>query len=901
MNTSALKRFAQQARNILISGVGKQLIYWGYDPDVKQFTIEPQQVFGGMLFGDRMIDDPTVYPKWLALKKAVTVKGINQVVEEAAYTWFNRLMAIRILAKNNYIVPQLEYTGAATRTPAIVQNAKRGITPLLDDVQRKLLVRLLDDDRLETEQFTLLITAYCHQNKLLQRVFGRLDDYTELLLPSDILAVNGFIDLLNTTDAITDEDYRQVELIGWLYQFYISEKKDEVFKKFKKKKKAEAEDIPAATQIFTPNWIVKYMVQNTVGRLWLDLNPDSRIRETMKYLVEPESAGSSTIGEAGEGSPIISEVAQLKLLDPACGSGHILVEGFDLLYAMYREEGYSAAESVRSIFENNLFGLDIDQRATQLSNFALLLKAAAKDRNILDRDLQPHVYAMPEKEVFTNEEVLVFLGTANAAHTDALYNALELMQQSQNLGSIMRFSFSDDACDAINRQFTSWKSNSELDLVQQDLWKRLTPYLQVLQVLTQQYETVAANPPYLVSGKMNIFLLSYAKIKFPLSCGDLSSIFMDLAYDLIVEKGYFSMINQSSWAFKTSYLKFRDLLIEKFYIETFLDLGARTFDELNGEVVQSVCFSIKKIVNQGNIFGKYYELTEPKNSIQKEQLFLKSKNLPYRFKLSLLKFIPEKIFGYWLSPKAIEIFSKSTPICRKMNIKKGIATGDDSYFLRLWHELNIDDISFNSNSTDNFYKIKWFPINKGGGFRKWAGNIEYVVNWLDNGKEIKSFKDENGKLKSRPQNLDYIFRKGITYNIISSKGFIGRYTNGGCLMADVSPTIFDYNEMMIMSLLNSAVGKLFFKVLCPSYKFDTGAVGNFPLLPNFSRIEVTVDSISVDNFNISSKDWNFHETSWISKHTPYSKQNNLLCSRLIRLGKPRLRRIFISYMPMKLN
>jgi len=865
MNTSALKRFAQQARNILKSGVAKQLLAQGYDPKSKLFTTEPHGVFGGALMGDKMIDDPTFIPKWNALQKAVRSKGAEVVYEEAAYTWFNRLMAIRILEKNGYIAPQLEFVSQQVKTPILVQAARQGNAPRLDTPQRKQLERLLDDDRLETELFALLISAYCHQSDLLQRVFGRLDDYTELLLPADILATNGFLDVLNTTDAITDDDYRQVELIGWLYQFYISEKKAEV----DKKPKVIEEDIPAATQIFTPNWIVKYMVQNTVGRIWLDLNPDSHLRESMKYLVEKSVPEATDYKLPITNYRLIKEVAHLKLLDPACGSGHILVEGFDLLYSMYREEGYTAFEAVRSIFENNLFGLDIDLRAAQLSNFALLLKATAatQDPTLLEKNILPQVYAMPEKEIFTRQEVLDFLGEANATHADALYNALVLMQQSQNLGSVMKFSFSDAARNTLVQQTAEWKTNTNLDLLQQDLWKRLAPYMQVLQVLTTKYEAVAANPPYLVSGKMNNSLLSYAKIEFPLTCGDLSSIFMDIAYDLIVEKGYFSMINQSSWAFKTSYLKFRDLLIEKFYIETFLELGARTFDELSGEVVQSVCFSIKKTASQGNIFGNYYKLTEPKNSIQKEQLFLKSKNLPYRFKLTSLEYIPEKIFGYWLSPKAIEIFSKSTPICNKMNIKKGIATGDDSYFFRLWHELNIDDISFNSNSTDNFNKIKWFPINKGGGFRKWAGNIEYVVNWLDNGKEIKSFKDENGKLRSRPQNLDYIFRKGITYNIISSKSFIGRYTKGGFMMADVSPTIFDCNEMLIMPLLNSVVGKLFFKVLCPSYKFDTGAVGNFPLLPNYSQIEVTVNSISLDNFNISSKDWNSRETSWeFQKH-----------------------------------
>ena len=577
MNTSALKRFAQQARNILKSGVEKQLIAWGYNPKTKQFTIEPLQVFGGMMFGEKMIDDPTVYPKWLALKKAVASKGVNQVVEEVAYTWFNRLMAIQILAKNNYAPPQLDYASSTTRTPLIVQNAKRGTVPTLDTLQQKQLNRLLDDDRLETELFTLLITAYCHQNDLLQRVFGRIDDYTELLLPADILATNGFIDLINTTDAITDTDYQQVELIGWLYQFYISEKKDEVFKSFKNKKKAEAEDIPAATQIFTPNWIVKYMVQNTVGRLWLDLNPNSRLRESMKYLVE-NSEGEANSELKTQGSKLISEVAHLKLLDPASGSGHILVEGFDLLYAMYREEGYTAAEAVRSIFTNNLFGLDIDTRAAQLATFALLLKAAACDRTILTANLLPQVYAMPEKDIFTLQEVLDFLGETHAAHADALYKALELMQQSQNLGSVMKFNLSTEARAAIASQTAAWQAHTPTNLLQGELWNRLRPYLQVLLILTQQYEAVAANPPYMGSGNMNDALKEYVNSNYPKSKSDLFSVFMEVCMNVCQPDARMGMINMHSWMFLSSFEALRKFIVETYHIENMLHLGPRTFD-----------------------------------------------------------------------------------------------------------------------------------------------------------------------------------------------------------------------------------------------------------------------------------------------------------------------------------
>lgn len=862
MNTSALKRFAQQARNILISGVGKQLIYWGYDPDVKQFTIEPQQVFGGMLFGDRMIDDPTVYPKWLALKKAVAVKGINQVVEEAAYTWFNRLMAIRILAKNNYIVPQLEYTGAATRTPAIVQNAKRGITPLLDGVQSKILLRLLDDDRLETEQFTLLITAYCHQNKLLQRVFGRFDDYTELLLPADILAVNGFIDLLNTTDAITDEDYRQVELIGWLYQFYISEKKDEVFKKFKKKKKAEAEDIPAATQIFTPNWIVKYMVQNTVGRLWLDLNPNTRIRETMKYLVEPESAGSSTIGEAADGAPIISEVAQLKLLDPACGSGHILVEGFDLLYAMYREEGYSAGESVRSIFENNLFGLDIDQRATQLSNFALLLKAAAKDRNILDRDLLPHVYAMPEKDVFTHGEVLEFLGSANSAHVDALYNALELMQQSQNLGSIMKFSFSDAARDAIVKQTAVWKSNSELDLVQQDLWKRLTPYLQVLQVLTTKYEAVAANPPYMGHKNMNNSLKIYINSNYPKSKSDLFAVFIEVVIEQCLSGGIFSIINQQNWMFLSSYEILRKSLLQKISVVSLAQLGNNIFEELSGEVVQSVMFVFKNDNSIEN--GVYFKLDKLQN---KENGFFNKINR-YNETLNRISLIPRKRFAFWVSDRLLSIFSNDN-LAKKYNPKSGVLTGKDALFVRNWYEVIYSSID---NKSKNYldmkqYNYKWAKITNGGKYRKWYGNLYNIVNLKNEGSDIKSLPNNNYRLR----NPKYYHKKGINWTLFLSGNFSVRISDSDVVFGNGSRTFFpnEFDFNYLMGLFNTKVVSTILDIYNPTTNFVNEDIADIPLI--YEKDTSQINKLVEFNISISRLDWDSRETSWDFETHPLLK------------------------------
>ena len=853
MNTSALKRFAQQARNILISGVGKQLIYWGYSPDAKRFTVEPLQVFGGMMFGEKLIDDPTVYPKWLALKKAVATKGVNQVMEEAAYTWFNRLMAIRILAKNGYIPPQLEYASTESRTPAIVQNAKKGITPKLDTAQRKILSRLLDDDRRETEQFTLLITAYCHQNNLLQRVFGRLDDYTELLLPSDILATNGFIDLLNTTAAITDDDYRQVELIGWLYQFYISEKKDEVFKSFKNKKKAEAEDIPAATQIFTPNWIVKYMVQNTVGRLWLDLNPYSRLSDQMIYLVDNSELKT-------QNSPLISEVAHLKLLDPACGSGHILVEGFDLLYAMYREEDYLAAEAVRSIFENNLFGLDIDPRAAQLATFALLLKAAVHDRSILASNLLPQVYVMPEKEIFTRQEVLDFLGEANATHTDALYNALELMQQSQNLGSIMKFNFSDEALAAITTQTTAWKALTPTDLLQQELWKRLAPYMQVLQVLTAKFEAVAANPPYMGSGNMNDSLKDYVNGKYPKSKSDLFSVFMEVCMNFCQPAARMGMINMHSWMFLSSFAALRKFIIESYHIENMLHLGPRTFDELSGEVVQNTAFVLQNTTPNNS--GTYYRLVDGGNSTAKHQMFLNSENRFSNISQANFEKIPGSPIAYWVSEKMIKIFSYDL-IKNISDAKQGIATGNNDYFLREWHELSIRKISFHNK------KNKWYPYRKGGTNRKWYGNFSLVVNFENEGFEIKNYKDENGKLKSRPQNLNYQFKEGLTWSLTNSGTFSLRYAPENFIFDVNGMTLFPYNSndfFQILGVFNSKVGNAILKIINPTMAFQSGDIESVP----FIRSSINTSFVE-QNIYFSKADWDSRETSWDFETHPLLK------------------------------
>ncbi|NCU32116.1 MAG: BREX-1 system adenine-specific DNA-methyltransferase PglX, partial [Candidatus Moranbacteria bacterium] len=601
---------------------------------------------------------------------------------------------------------------------------------------------------------------------------------------------------------------------------------------------------------------VKYMVQNTVGRLWLDLNPDSRIRETMKYLVEPESAGSSTIGEAADGAPIISEVAQLKLLDPACGSGHILVEGFDLLYAMYREEGYSAAESVRSIFENNLFGLDIDQRATQLSNFALLLKAAAKDRTILDRDLLPHVYAMPEKDVFTHGEVLEFLGTANAAHVDALYNALELMQQSQNLGSIMKFSFSDAARDAIIKQTAAWKSNSELDLVQQDLWKRLTPYLRVVQLLTDKYEAVASNPPYLNQKNYNVALKSYVVKFYPLSKADLFCVFMDICIDLSIIGGRMTMINQHSWMFLFSFEKMRRKFLKEYYLENMIHLGRRTFEELKGEKVQSTAFVFLKSKPSKN-GSTFIRLVEGNNIIEKEKLFFLEDNKYKNISQLVFNKIPGDPLTYWANEYDYSLFNEKL-LSDISPVRKGIDTGDNSQFLRNWHEINF----FNFSSFN--HSKKWYIYIKGGSYKKWYGNLDLVVNWQLDGKEIKNHKG------STIRNISFMKKEAITWSLTGSQ-FSPRYIPQNCIFDNNGSSVFPETKDLykLLGLLISKLSSKSLSLLNPTLAFQVGDIARIPIKKAFTN--PAIDALSINSISFTKNDYDSRETSWDFETHPLFK------------------------------
>jgi hypothetical protein len=846
-----LKTFSQQSRRILIRGIAQKLLYWGFDAK-GNVTEEPTTLEGGYVLRGEAFDDSSIPGKWNRLRDAIQQKGIESVTEEAAYTWFNRIMAIRILSKNGYDRAQLEYEGDS-KTPTLLTRARRGQSEFLAAKEKKRLQVVLTDYAKEREAFAILLTGYCEHHQLLKSIFGRLDDYTELLLPDDILEESGVIHLLNTTDAISDSDYQKVELIGWLYQFYISERKDEVFASFKKNKKAEAKDIPAATQIFTPNWIVKYMVENTIGKLWLDLNPDSELKSQMAYLIDDP---------AQKQAPIISEAAQLKLLDPAVGSGHILVEGFDLLYAMYQEEYYTAEEAVKSILDKNLFGLDIDTRAAQLARFAVLLKAAKYYPEVLSKGWMPQIYAMPEPVFFNRQEILDFLGKDGLDYEEELTESLKLMRESQNLGSTMMIDWSKNGREFMLRRLKELQNQTFQDLTTQLLLNRITSYIQIAGILTDQYEGVAANPPYLGYKFLNGSLKQYVENHYPNTKSDLFAVFQEVIGQIGKRNGKRGIINQWAWMCIDSYKNFRENFIENYHTESLLHLGIGVFKELNTKKVQNVALIFTNR-NDYIRLTRCFKLDETFDVLEKERLFLnREKEILKDFKE--FQAIPNTPLAFWLNTNFVNLYKDEIILDDVLSPRVGLQTGDNDRFVRNWHEVSFSNIKLNaSNKTEakNSAK-KWFPYNKGGGYNKWYGNNFYVVNWANDGNEIKNNFNENGALRSRPQNEHYYFREGVSWSLISLT-FSARYTDTGYLFDVGGSSGFPKKQDLLysISLLNSKVSSYVLAGLNFTLNVQVGDIKRILFVNPEEDKKKQIEDLSTKLISLSKKDFDYSELS----------------------------------------
>lgn len=866
MDTNRLKRFATEARNILMQGVKNRLQAIGFDLKTGKPAEMPQKVEGGAVFmGDTVTTD--FYSRWMSLYNNICARGIKQVAEEAAYTWFNRFMAIRIMQKQGFISPVLAYESEEVRVPVIVSEARQGRMPqIAADVHDKLMA-LLDDDSKTNEQFALLIVAYCHENPIINKCFGAIADYTELLLPQNILAEGGFVSMLNNTEFITTDDFRSAELIGWLYQFYISDRKDEAFAK---KGKYDADEIAPATQIFTPNWIVKYMVENTVGRIYIDNNPYCEVKDNLKYLVDTPS-GDETLQ--------IDDLAELTVADLACGSGHILNECFDLLYALYVEEGYSRPQAIRSILCKNLLGIDLDTRAKQLATFALLMKACQKDNSFLDANVMPRVYDMPlpiaeaiadegnacNAEEYLKDTLPHYLLGGNADMLKELTDAILLMNHANTLGSIMKFDISDQTRNVVmvrTQEYEEQLANGEI--VPSPILL-LMPYMRIILALTQKYAALCMNPPYMGSRRFDEVLTKYVKDNYAEGKADLFSVFMQMGMERLATNGKMAQINMQSWMFLSSFEKLRTQFLTHYNIDNMLHLGPRTFDELSGEVVQNTAFVLSKHepTEQG---GVYYPLVDGKNCNDKERLFLEAKQgdgtvtIDYHnVEQKNFEKIPGNPICYWASKQLVSVF-ENTPMGDYGWGSKGIITGDNSKFLRFWHEVNCQKIRFDAEcASDSYDNVKkWFPCTKGGSYRKWFGNNEYIIDWQDNGyRVIRCAKNE--KRNCQDYQDDYKFKSSFSWADVCSNKPSFRYTINS-LSESKGMCIFPTNGNIfeIGGFLNSCVANYLLLTLSPTLMVTAGAISKLPFKVGYKDIIDIVQS----NIAVSLQDWDAHETSW---------------------------------------
>ena len=878
MDTNRIKRFATEARNILKAGIAAKITTLGFDKN--GFVAEehrPQLMQGGSLWNDQLQTEGFYY-QWMSLYNRIQQKGISEVYEEAAYTWFNRLCAIRILQKNNLCSPVLAYADAA-RTPVIVDEARQGRIPQMKEELRQRLVELLDDDTKVTEQFAILITAWCHDNPIINQCFGGIADYTELLLPNNILAEGGFVDMLNHTEFITDEDFQSPELIGWLYQFYISERKDEVFAK---KGKFEADEIPAATQIFTPNWIVKYMVQNTVGRIYLDNNPyEKQLQKKWQYLIEPsEKPSDKTLLK-------YNELEDLKVADLACGSGHILNECFDLLYDLYIAEGYGRGEAVENIFSHNLTGIDLDTRAKQLSQFALLLKACQKDAAFADAHCMPNVLTMPVCDSYTIKDTLGHfvcayqLDWANVDRKE-LEDTFDLMKDADSLGSIMRFEISQDTREHLIEAVNAYDAEPKYA----EAFKNLIDGFRLIIALTENYHALVMNPPYMGGGNMNGVLSKYVKDNYKNGKADLATVFVEMMGQRTSANGSYAFIIPPSWMFLSTFEGLRKNIIENQSIESLLHLSRGVFGADFG-----ASSAVIKNTSNANACGTYFRLVE-RTFQEFEQSHLRmlfeqtlaNHDFKYNFKeytkdvtelpysedgnriyypnVEQMNFekIPGAPIGYWVTKNMFRSFGMDS-VSSVSESRCGMNTGDNETMIRLWHEISFTNFYDRASSTEDFHKngYKYTPYNKGGTARKWYGNLEYVLKYDRTHYEI--LLNQGNHLPSR----QYYFKPAITWSDVtsSSLGATFRYEPLGTVFDGSAAVAFvnEENRDYLLGLLNTKYVKMLAKVFNPTLHFKLGDYNKIPYIesPIFKN---EVSQLVQQNIAISKSDWDSHETSW---------------------------------------
>lgn len=879
MNKSAIKNFAVRARNKLIEDITQK----AYELGITKDEIKDTETFEGG-FRIKGLENSKIYKKYEAKQREKLVskireKGFEQVIEEVAYTWFNRFIALRFMEVNEYLptgVSVLSSIEEGKTEPDIIKEALN-----VDlDIDREIVYKLIDAND-TADLYKYLIIKQCNQlGQIMPMVFEAIADYTELLLPDNLLAEGSVI--RDLVESIDKEDYKdQVEIIGWMYQYYISEKKDEVFADLKKNKKITKENIPAATQLFTPKWIVKYMVENSLGRLWLESHPDEELKAQWKYYLEEAEQDPEVQKKLDElKNPNLNPEA-IKVLDPAMGSGHILVYAFDVLYDIYVKANYSERDIPQLILEKNLYGLDIDDRAGQLAAFALMMKARSKNRRIFRKKIELNICSIQESNGIPKEAIEYICrgdhGSLDTLKKDIEY-LIEVFKDAKEFGSILDVRKVD--FDAIDRRIEEIRDGETVDLFEfqyrEIVLEKLPPIIKQAKIMSEKYDVVCTNPPYMGYKGMNAKLSNYVSTNYKDSKSDLCTTFIEKCNEYANKNNYISMITMHSWMFLSSYEKLRKNIVDNDQILTMIHLGTRAFEEIGGEVVQATSFILKKKkpINK----GKFIRLVDYNNAKQKETEFFNITNHYIVYQESFNK-IPGNPIAYWVSDKIRYIYYKSKKLSQFADTKQGLITGDNERFLRYWYEVS-DSKIWRLNEYDkntNKENFKWFKFNKGGPYRKWYGNNEYVVNWENDGTEIRNLIDESGRLKSRPQNTDYYFKKGLTWSDICSGKFSLRVSDDSYIFDASGPKMFIKDDNMfnyINAFFNTKLSNVFIDLIIPTIHYSCGVIRLIPIvetnIENLTEINRIVDSC----IEISKIDWNSYEISWGFTRHPLLHQKN---------------------------
>ena len=866
MDKNAIKKFAVWARTELIARVSLKGVEYGITED----NIENANVdsVGGKVL--------TVNEKKQrqALIAEINDKGYKQVMEEVAYTWFNRFSALRFMEVNGYLPSHVRvFTDEENNfKPQIITEA---IHLDLDGLNMEKVYELKDAEKTE-ELYKYLLIVQCNAlNKILPGMFQRLSDYTELLLPDNLLREGSVIQQM--IELIPEDDWKDaVQIIGWLYQYYNSEKKVDVFAALKKNVKITKENIPAATQLFTPDWIVRYMVENSLGRLWLEGHPDVKSQllpteeEQSAYAAgnrDPEDTKWHYYLEEAEQEPevqaqlveIRKEYAaltpdQLKVIDPCSGSGHILAYMFDVLMKIYESYGYTTREAVASIVENNLYGLDIDDRAAQLAYFAVMMKARQYDRRFFSRGIQPHVYAIVESN-HVDKFAVDYFCNGDMKLTEAMDTIISELHDAKEYGSILTVTPQDWS--TLYDRFA--EIIEDINMSRDTALRELLPLVQVAEALAQKYDTVVTNPPYMSSSNMGAILLKYVKKQYADGKNDMFSVFMQKNMELTKKNGFIGMITMHSWMFLSRYQSLR-LQLLNYTLENVLHLGARAFEDIGGEVVQTASFVIRKS-HLFDYIGKFEKLTELSDSQEKIKNY-NNKELIYCCHQNNYLHMVDNIIAYWISEKIGYHFSNTHLLGSAADCRQGIATGNNDLFLRFWHEVEYGKIGFSIESQEQFFESKklFVPYNKGGSFRRWFGNREYVIKMDYTNYNL--LLTMGNHLPSR----QYYFQSGITWNDLSTALYCARYVDKGFVFDAAGPTCFyTGDEKYLLGLLNSNVAQTFLNVICQGLHYSTGHIPNIPFILNR---ESEVNIIVSANLQMSKNDWDSFETSWDFQHHP---------------------------------